>query len=432
MIRPAPVDDVVAGMWTEIADQESLDVQTRSGPVSSFGLAVKANIGVRGFSRSAGCRILDVRPEDSDAPVVAAFRSAGAVVLGMTNMHELGLGVTSDNAVYGAVRLPSNNAYSAGGSSGGSAAAVASGVVSFALGTDTGGSISIPASHCGVVGFRPSTGRWPTAGLVGLSWTRDTPGVFTTSVDDAIRADSWVTGSVRGVHSGRVRLGVPRELIADLASHTGLAFAAALERLSSVVELVEVSLASILDRTRRAEPLIVGWESRRELARAAADALGRDPEAAFTTLAARVASPDVAALLNQQLLSPISADQYASAQRDTVDARRLTEHLFASKRLDGLIFPTTPTSAPLIGASASIEHLGHQEALFGLYTRNTGPGTMLGTPMVTVPLPRSDDETPVGVTIQGLRHGDQHVLALAAALEPLLSNPAVPAYAISD
>lgn len=425
MIRPEPIQDAIAGMWTEIADRQLFDEQIRSHPAGSFGLAVKANIGVRGFSRSAGCRVLDLRAEDVDAPVVAAFRSAGAVVVGMTNMHELGLGVTSDNASYGPVRLPSNNAYSAGGSSGGSAAAVAAGVVSFALGTDTGGSVSIPASHCGVVGFRPSTGRWPTAGLVGLSWTRDTPGVFTTSVEDAIRADSWVTGSVRGVPIGRVRLGVPREFIADLASQTSLAFAAALERVSSAVELVEVSLAPVLARTRTAEPLIVGWESRRELARAASDALGQGPETAFKTLVAGVASPDVAEFLSQQLFNPVTSDDYASAQQDTLDARRLIDELFASKRLDGLIFPTTPTPAPLVGVGLSIEHLGQQESLFGLYTRNTGPGTMLGSPMVTVPLPRSNGATPVGATIQGIRHNDHRLLGIAAELQPVLSHLAV-------
>lgn len=422
MIGLEPLKDVVAGIWTEVADRELFDEQITSRRAGSFALAVKANIGVRGFSRSAGCRVLDVHPQDFDAPVVAAFRSAGAVVVGMTNMHELALGVTSDNGAYGPVRIPAHEAFSAGGSSGGSAAAVASGVVSFALGTDTGGSISIPASHCGVVGFRPSTGRWPAAGLVGLSWTRDTPGIFTTSVDDAIRADSWVTGSARVAVRSRVRLGVPRELIAALAPQTALHFTAALERVSASVDLVDVSLASILDRTGRAGPLIVGWESRRELARAASDALGLAPETAFTQLVAGIASPDVAEFLDQQLIDPVSADQYASSQQDTVDAHRLMRELFASSGLDGLIFPTAPAPAPRVGAGVCIEHLGQQESLFGLYTRNTEPGTVLGAPMVTVPLSRSEGALPVGVTIQGLRHDDQQVLAIAAVLEPVLSG----------
>ena len=109
------------------------------------------------------------------AVVVAALREAGAVVAGITNMHELAFGITSNNAVFGPVRNPADPTRAAGGSSGGSAAAVARGDVPVALGTDTGGSVTIPASLCGVVGFRPSTGRWPAAAAAGAARTRRPP-----------------------------------------------------------------------------------------------------------------------------------------------------------------------------------------------------------------------------------------------------------------
>ncbi len=123
-----------------------------------------------------------------DAGVVSMLREAGAVVVGKTNMHELAFGVTSNNAEHGAVKNPVDPGFSAGGSSGGSAATVALGAVPFSLGTDTGGSVTLPASFCGVVGFRPSVGRYPADGLVKLSWTRDTVGLHTRSVASRARS----------------------------------------------------------------------------------------------------------------------------------------------------------------------------------------------------------------------------------------------------
>ncbi|MFS0894187.1 amidase family protein [Microbacterium sp. 179-I 3D3 NHS] len=421
----APAIGLDTGIWTELADAAALARDSTHSPVA-FPLAVKANIGVRGFARSAGCRLLDTGPEEADAPVVAAFRAAGAVVVGTTNMHELALGVTSDNASYGPVLLPLDGAFAAGGSSGGSAAAVAAGAVPFALGTDTGGSVSIPASHCGVVGFRPSTGRWPTAGLVGLSWTRDTPGVFTRDVGDAIRADSWVTGSVAGVVRARPRLGVPRELVADLDPRTAHAFASGLAGLAGIVELVEVSLAPILRRTRAAEPAIVGWESVRELGLAAARALGLAPDRALEALSRGVESTDVAAYLAAAIARPVSADQYAAAQSDTVAARGLADALFAAHDLDALVFPTTPAPAPRVDGRAEGEHLGRATSLFDLYTRNTGQGTVLGCPMVTVPLPVDEGALPIGLTLQGRRHDDARVLALAEVVSRRLAPASTP------
>ena len=344
-------------------------------------------------------------------------------MVGITNMHELALGITSENASYGPVPLPWDKSRSAGGSSGGSAAAVASGAVDFALGTDTGGSISIPASHCGVVGFRPSTGRWPGDGIVGLSWTRDTPGIFTRSVGDAAKIDSWITGSYqRRKERSRPRLGVPRELIADLSLETHHAFARALVQLSDSAELVDVTFERALNKTRRAEAPLVGWESRRELGQAASQALGLDPEAAFRALVDGVESADVVELLDRELTSPITAEQYTSAQQDTIAAQAAAVDLFSSERLDALVFPTTPAPAPLIGTGPFIEHLGRRESTFGLYTRNTGPGTIVGAPMVTLPIASPSASTQVGLTLQGMRHHDEDLLSHADALHQYLCD----------
>src|SRR5690606_13609012 len=133
----------------------------------------------------------------SDAPVIATLRRAGALFLGKTNMHELSFGATSINRHTGPVRNPANPDLIAGGSSGGSAAAVAAGLAPAALGTDTGGSCRIPAALCGIVGYRPSNGRYSNAGVVPLSLTRDTIGLLTRSVEDAVLLDSAITGERR-------------------------------------------------------------------------------------------------------------------------------------------------------------------------------------------------------------------------------------------
>lgn len=414
-----PVAHPEPGVWTEVAGAAQLEAQPRGH--APFALAVKANIAVRSFRRSAGCRSLDLDPQEADAPVVAALREAGAVVVGMTNMHELAFGITSNNTAFGPVRNPVDPERAAGGSSGGSAAAVARGDVSVALGTDTGGSVTIPASLCGVVGFRPSTGRWPGGGLVGLSWTRDTPGVLTRTVELAERMDSAVTGAGGSERpERRPRLGIPTELVEGLDPATREAFSEALSRCGTVIETVEVELGSVLELTHAAEMPIVLWESRRLLADVAAKAFGLAPDAAFEHLRESVLSPDVQGILEASVSHPVQSGEYALAQSQVVQSREQYAALLATHDLDGLIFPGTPSPAPLRGQDDVVQHLGEEISTFELYTRNTGPGTILGVPMLTVPGPVPDGGLPVGITVQGPRFGDRRILALGRHLAALL------------
>lgn len=424
-----PIENPEPGVWTQVADASEVRVQPRDS--EPFALAVKANIAVRGFRRSAGCRGLDLGPEEADAPVVAALREAGAVVVGITNMHELAFGITSNNAAFGPVRHPADPARAAGGSSGGSAAAVARGDVPVALGTDTGGSVTIPASLCGVVGFRPTTGRWPCAGLVGLSWTRDTPGLFARTVAEVERLDAAIAPGIDGRNDGRndgavpasrARLGIPAELVEELDAATAAAFDAALERWTDAVETVDIQLGRVLDLTRAAEMPIVLWESHRILSEVAAGAFGLAPEVALGRLVESVASPDVRAVLEAELTHPVTSEEYARAQGEVARARTEYARLLARHRLDGLVFPGTPAPAPLLGRDETVEHLGGPVSTFGLYTRNTGQGTMLGAPMLTLPAPVPEGSLPVGITLQGPRFADRALLDLGCILEEALAR----------
>ncbi|QIM18984.1 amidase [Leucobacter coleopterorum] len=425
-----PLQDPQPGTWIEIATQAHIDTQLQDFSGAPVPIAVKANISVKDFRRSAGCAAFDGVAEEADAEIVALCRQAGAVVVGTTNMHELAFGIDSANAHYGPVRLPGHPKHSAGGSSGGSAAAVASGEVPLALGTDTGGSISIPASHCGVVGFRPSTGRWPGAGTIGLSTTRDTPGMFANSVANIQRFDKVVAESPDVYHATtsksrrlcRPRVGLPIELIMDLHPTTHKAFWSTIDQLRDVAVLDEVCLDDIFEFTHAAEMPLVLWESRRLLSSIASRVLGVSSSASFEQLIAAVTSPDVRAILASELESPVTPDQYAAAQRRTAQARAAYAKQLESLELDALIFPATPAPAPLVVTDRSVDLVKYESDAFKLYTRNTGQGTILGAPMVTIPANVPAGSLPVGITVQGRRFDDRATLALASLLESAISK----------
>lgn len=426
-------DRIVASpdeLWTERQTTEVIAAELETRGDSGYLLGVKANIGVRGLVRSAGCAALDLAPSLGDAPIVAALRGTGAVVAGMTNMHELAFGVTSQNPSYGAVAVPGHPEHSAGGSSGGSAAVVANGAVPVALGTDTGGSISIPASLCGVAGFRPSTGRWPTAEIVGLSWTRDTPGLFSADLERIISLDAAVSGQ-RGIAAPdparKLRLGLADGLSGRLDAATQRAWDHALGELSSSgsqTELVPVDFTELLSRAHRIAAVIMGWESPRLLAATAAAEFELNPAEALDRLQQGVQSPDVLAVLQGMRAAPTTADDYAQAQTELLRLRAEYDAILRENRLDALIFPTTPAPAPRIDVGAVTTHEGRPVSVFDLYTRNTEHGTLIGAPMCTFPVPVGDRALSVGVTVQGARFDDPQLLQTALRCAQLVGSPA--------
>src|SRR5690625_3563166 len=180
--------------------------------------AVKDNIDATGFPTTAGTPGLAHCP-DQDATVVARLKAAGAQLVGKTNMHEFSVGITGNNPHSGPVPNPADPRRVAGGSSGGSAAAVATGEVDFALGTDTGGSVRIPAAFCGVPGFRPSTGRYSSRGILGLSRSRDTAGILARDLALLEAVDAELSGEPTPQRGWEGRVGIPTWLWPDLDPH---------------------------------------------------------------------------------------------------------------------------------------------------------------------------------------------------------------------
>src|SRR5215471_4694094 len=168
------------------ADRELADGRDL-GPLHGVPISIKDLMDVQGTPTTAASRVRTPQPAAADAPAIAHLRAAGAVFVGKTNLHEFALGTTSEDSVFGAVRNPLDVSRSAGGSSGGSAVAVLTGMALGGVGTDTGGSIRIPAAACGIVGLKPSYGEVDTAGVIPLSPRLDHVGPLTQSV-----ADAWI------------------------------------------------------------------------------------------------------------------------------------------------------------------------------------------------------------------------------------------------
>src|SRR5262245_1237195 len=205
------------------------------GPLHGVPLAIKDNIDAVGYPTTAGTPALAAHRPRRNAAVLQRLLDAGAIVLGKANLQELAWGPTSNNAAFGPVHNPYDPTRIPGGSSGGSASAVAARLAPAALGTDTAGSVRVPASLCGVTSFRPSMLRWPQAGIVPISHTRDTAAPMARSVADCVLLDGIVTGGARAIAPADLRglrLGVPRGLFWEsLDAELAAILATVLERL---------------------------------------------------------------------------------------------------------------------------------------------------------------------------------------------------------
>lgn len=377
-------------------------------------IGVKDNISMRGIPMTAGCAALAGTTPEADATVVRRLRRNGADVVMRTNLDELALGGTTDNPVHGRTRSPWDGKSGVGGSSGGSAAAVAAGMCMAAIGTDTGGSVRNPAALCGVAGFKPTYGAIDTAGVLPLAWSLDTVGILCHTVEDVLQlflaiADPRVVGTNQDrtawrnrfatVPRRRPRIGVISELF-DRAEHpTHGGFAAALGRLETVADLTEVELPSLddaLDATR----LIVMAE--------AATAFGDLINSRWRQL-----GPAVRGLLDAGAL--IGACDYLDAQR--LRKKLATEVAEAVGGFDAVISPTTgfrPGPAALAAAQLDGDDLWQRA------TRYTCLWNLTGSPALALPCGFTDDEWPLSLQIACPPGQDLRCLRVAQLAEGAL------------
>lgn len=396
------------------------------GPLHGIPVAIKDCIDIAGMATTAATPSLKDHVVNRTASVVTKLENAGALVFGKTNMYELAFGITSNNDHTGPVRNPHDPSRSAGGSSSGSAAAVAAGLVPAALGTDTAGSVRIPASFCGVFGFRPTSDRYKTDGVMPLFPTRDVPGPLARSAEDLLLLDAVLCGQSErpAIDLRSLRLGLPgRYFLSGLESGVAQAFEETLDQLVSWgVTVVEAEMPEVSSWLGEMSEPIRAWELERAL-EAYLSASGAAVD--FRLLVAGIAGQYVREEFDEALRGTDTKDLAARYEHViSVSLPRCRKHYCAhleQYKLDAFIFPTTPIAATALGEEGRVVVDGKEVSVWKTM-RNTVPATFFGAPGVSVPMARSVRGVPAGLEIDGLPGADRKVLAIAAAIEAMQSK----------
>lgn len=395
------------------------------GPLHGVPITFKDNINTDMMRTTAGTLALAEHRPRRNAPVVQRLLQAGAIALAKNNMHELSFGITSNNVTFGPVRNPFDPAMIPGGSSGGTAAAVAARLTPAGIGTDTGGSIRIPASLCGVTGLRPTTGRWPQAGIVPISYTRDTPGPLARDIADLAALDAIVTGDALQLQPRRpdtMTLGIPRaHFWENLDPQVRYHCEAALVTLTDAgVRLKEVDISDLIPIDARSSFVVTLYEIHLAMAAYLED---EGLDVSFREIAEKTQSRDVHGLLEASFTKGTAicqAEYEAALHLHRPRLIRTYQAHFDRTGVDAFVFPTCPLPARPIGQDDFVELNGHQVGTFVAYMRNTGPGSNADLPGLTLPVGLTVEGLPIGLGIDAPAGRDKELLALGLALQPLL------------
>lgn len=402
----------------DLVRKEARDLDDRAakgedlGPLAGVPVPVKDYMFVRGYPRTGGTKAMPASLDHDDAPVVANLRKAGALIGGMTNLHELAYGATGINPHFGAVANPGHPGHIIGGSSSGSAGAVVAGLAPVAVGTDTSGSIRLPSALCGATGFKPSYESISREGVMPLAWSLDHVGPIAGNVRDAALLFAVMAGRAPETcvppsdqKIGRLRFGKPANHFYDEVDGEILA------RLESLITLLagegHAIVPTPLSAVENCLPIHVQTVSA-EASQAYWQALAEHPE---------LLGEDVRVRL--EVGQFLAAVDYVKAQRLRTVQREALQAAFAD--VDVLITPTIATTAPKIGATSVIID-GAERPLHPALTRFTTPFNQSGLPAITLPCGVNSAGLPIGVQLAGAFGSDEQLLRIAAEVERVIAK----------
>jgi aspartyl-tRNA(Asn)/glutamyl-tRNA(Gln) amidotransferase subunit A len=386
------------------------------GLLHGIPVSLKDNIYTAGIRTTAGSKILRDFVPQRDAPVVTRLKEAGAVLVGKTNMHEFAYGVTNNNPHHGAAKNPWDEKRIAGGSSGGSAVALAAGLCHVSVGTDTGGSIRIPASLCGVVGLKTTLGRVDVTDVIPLAPSMDCVGPMARTVEDAAILFRALVGEEKVKKSrasgkkpkvadlSKLRLGLPRQFFFEMNSaDVEKLFEDALASLRKLgAKVKDVSIPTLLqtesagNRIGFAEATLyhqrMGWFPER------AGDYGEDV-CARLVMGARLAAPE-----------------YLRALEERRKFIEQLQHAIVGEEIDALVVPTTPMAAPMIGEEKTrVRESDHSTR--ALLLRHNRPANLAGVPAISVPCGLTAAGLPVGLEFIGALNADELLLSIATIFQ---------------
>lgn len=418
-IEAHPGSAVFIKVFADEAREEARTLERRAGasagrspgsrpedlPLWGTTVSIKDLMRIKGYAMTGGTRALTWPAADKDAVIVERLRRAGAVVIGAVNLHELAFGTTGANPHFGVTANPAAPGRFPGGSSSGSAACVGFGMATFSIGTDTGGSIRIPAACCSVVGFKPSFGLLPTEGVFPLGYSLDHVGPLTRTVAEAALLMDVLSDRPGAYTAGLevplkgLRIGVPRNYFTLAQPAVLAAYEAALQRAQAAgAQLVPMSLPA-LDLvpavylcTSGVEAIAIHYHTLVQHG----DKLGQDVR---LRLAANLFLPAYARVKAQQLR--------------TVMFQELAD---AFQRVDVIATPTLPITPPPVG-TATVRVQDVEMATTAAFLRNTSPFNLTGLPAISLPIGTDSEGAPIGLQLVGPYNEDARVLQAARAFE---------------
>lgn len=392
----------------------------RLGRLHGLPIAVKDSIDTKSLPTSNGTRALKGFRPKADAAVVRPLLAEGAIVMGKTNLHELSCGWTSNNATFGPVLNPYDPTRTPGGSSGGSAAAVAARFAPIAIGEDTFGSIRVPSTFCGLVGLRPTFERYPDRGLMPLSHRRfDQVGPLARSVEDVILFDSVVTGEHSAVSATPlegVRIGTSQYLMQDIDAECGRIVAAAIDRLKAAgAQIVPVALPASLRAAVDVElPLL-----RYELLPGLRSFLAEEGTSVSLDQLVSGAGANLKGLLNESR-NPFSEEDYRKQDRKQKQMKAEAIAFFQANRIDVLAFAPSLMPAFPQGDPDSLQINGRPVPLFTAIGRQVAIGSCASLSCLVLPAGMTAAGLPVGLEFDAQPGMDRRLLGIGLSLEKAL------------